>query len=1742
MKKRVLSALLVLCMACGLVSTAWAAGDQATPETADEPGIMLLNEEGTPNSTESPAPTGEEVSAETDPTATPAPSAEPTETPTATPSATPVTTPEPVLSGAAAAEPTQTAAPDETAGEAQTVAYTAALEQDGQALNVVVNAPAGAFGADVEPTLSVTAIEDEDEAKAIEAKLAENNIEYDGFAALDIQFTDADGKEIEPSAPVTVRIELPDSIIDSGIDLNTLAVQHFAEDEADNVTSVDQVASVADGTIVLSDEAKAAMEAQAADGNENADTPSNEAAGIAPMMLAPATNNALTPDNGDTAETEAPVVAEFTVSGFSTFTITWKGHDWGSITVRIVDSEGNDIAGEWNVNLGSDSFNTNQWIDINEIVSSIISDSDGQLSEYVFDHAEARNIRGSILDNEHAKDIKWIRANTGKYTDRVSEVRYSADEHVTSSNGGRKLSSIEGQTIYFVFNKKPGGGGTTDPDPENPSTSSATVTTGKSAVLNDETGNYTLNLSVSGDRGNKTQKQKANILFILDRSSSMWYDYGGSGQDADKTRMEVLQREANALVDKIAENKQIDANYSIVQFGTGSVNKVLRDWVYGTESAQTIKNIINDIKEQDDVGTNYQAGIRLAKQQLNSIPTDYASAPTYVIFITDGIPTYSYNSLTGNSETDNASGWGGSSMQTNDYALAIQEIGSMKCSNFYAIGVSSGFNEDVLDALRGVKNDYNNRGQYGDGVQATVSNTYSATETEQLQKAFEQIAQSVTFFSANNITMTDPLSDYADLVPVAEGENAGNYAVTLTLEKRADTDSEYETVGDPQTVYVAANDTNGAPASLSDGTENVSVTVYIDKDAETGKETIRVDFADNYELAQNYRYTVSTTIKPSDQAISETSLAYNGTGETNTGTHEGQNGFWSNDNDNAKVTFDAITYPEGSDNPTVTEEGQEAFFPQPVIQVEETPVELPAADPDIRKYVDDNTDGSFDLSLDVTGTTVKETKSVNVLYILDMSYSMMWDMPSVDEENGVYPYPIINNDPESNHSGDRYYFNANENGTDVDDETGLGPIPYSWYRYNVAKRAIETLNQALTNDVLDVDTQLIAFNQSAETGSWQNLSDFTLQDPVYTLFDTGTSYVDALDAANNALNVMTNDEKAQDTYVIFITDGNPNRAGLNTSTSSTAEEGIDAAKEYLDDMPGFVDGLYVIGVSDDVQKGYLDDLVTETPNGIPNSVYQTSEASALVQQFANMAAEIAGTDAHNVTIVDELSEYAELVNADVAPTISIKNASNEPVKVQTVADGYHKDNTTGVVTQTFTFLDKTTANATQAEQQTLTYTYYPAGQYDLDGDGTNDNGHPVITLTFPEAYQLTKDWTYTITVNIQPTDAAVNYEPTEEDTTNRNGYPHVGDANTDVTGATGDEIISSGKPGFHSNTEAKLTYTTNDADKDKSYPHPVITVKTGSLTIDKNIVSNETGFAVTDLGNVVFTFEVQGPDAVKGETYGSVSFDQNGIAEVTIVKDDELTITGLPAGSYTVTETGKPDSTDGSYYCSGTTYQVDAGDKKEQPQNANVQAGKTVKVTVENTYAKYRTVTITKQVEGNLTSTTKAFEFTTSIQRGEDSDAVNVNVNTVTTENSKQVITVNGEKLEVEFEQSSNQEAETAQLTTDGYQLPATAELVIHKVKDGDTIIVAETAESSEGYEVSYLKGSTTETTIPTYGVTVNADTTITVKNSKSITGPVTGLERHDTPYALMITAAGIAGLALIGSIVARRVRRRREE
>ena len=351
MKKRVLSALLVLCMACSMVSTVWAANEQATPETADKPASVLPDDSQSAPVTNAPAQDQDVAEG--------------------------LTAPEDEESGQQSDVDTPDASQPEQAEGTGTpveggIEYTAALEQDGQALNVIVTAPEAAFDEGVEPKLSVSAIEDEAQTDGIAAKLDEYGLTYDGFAALDISFKNEAGEEIEPNVPVTVRIELPDSIVDSGIDLSTLAVQHLAENADGTDASVEQVASVADGSIALSEEAQAAMEQAAAD--------ANAANGIAPMNEAPAAN---APSAGD-ATAEAAAVAEFEVSGFSSFTITWsQGRTtYFRITVHYVNENGEDIPelSNRNVTISNVSDDQSQEYNLEDyVVQSDTHDFTGQI-------------------------------------------------------------------------------------------------------------------------------------------------------------------------------------------------------------------------------------------------------------------------------------------------------------------------------------------------------------------------------------------------------------------------------------------------------------------------------------------------------------------------------------------------------------------------------------------------------------------------------------------------------------------------------------------------------------------------------------------------------------------------------------------------------------------------------------------------------------------------------------------------------------------------------------------------------------------------------------------------------------------------------------------------------------------------------------------------------------------------------------------------------------------------------------------------------------------------------------------------------------------------------------------------------------------------------------------------------------------------------------------------------------------
>lgn len=1108
-----------------------------------------------------------------------------------------------------------------------------ATTEDG--VKVSVGAPQGVLPEGA--TLHVDPVTSDEDVQAVTDELDEAEVSYDGFAAFDVYFTDADGNEVEPTEAVSVRFDLPAGTVPEGAE--DLAVHHLAEAEDGTVSEVEAVADDADAT-----------------------------------------------EGTVSVQDDATVDAEFTVESFSTFTIMWSYSSNRQVTVYYVDESGQEITGPQTNRVYADN---RDWIDLDEYGKSI----------------EGHTYLGAHLGSFTGTEVRWL-------TNRNSTWYYSNSSSQPGYNGGSQWRYANGN-VYLVYKAD-------ESEPEIPE-SNATVTTGKSAVkLGDGSGNYELNLSVSGDRGQVDQEQKVDVLFILDLSNSMGESWGRNKRITE-ARNAISQITGRGNNDGLSDNESLDVRYALVGFagGDSTNNNPYQDAAIRQNWTSNPDEIYNEIPSNINYdpwgfsssniyggGTNYEAGMRTGKDALSARDATRSDALVVTIFITDGDPTYYYN---------NSGATDGYGTQYDSRAL---QAGTEACEGldtdyFYMVGVTDNIEDNVFtDMVDAVK------------VPASNKDSYSSADADQLLEAFADIQKQITFFDTQGVKMTDPLSDNADLV----ANDDGSYSFTLELEKRDNAQSAYETVATEE-ITVSPNAQQGTNVTISDGSQNVEMTVFVDVDA-SGKETIRVEFADGYRLAQNYRYTVSSTIAPSEAAISafETNdaNAYNGTGEAYTGTHANQRGFWSNDNANAKVDFTPIAV----DGDKVTElDPDEALFPKPVIQVDESLVTPPEpVKPDFHKYVAKNDDGSYDLSLDVHGTVRSDQADptkVDIVYVLDLSYSMMWDM------DGTYP------GGPGNPSGD-------DEGYD-----------YTFERYRAATDAIHALNDRLDQTGIDARAALVTFaRDTKDIKGFSSLDAFELPDAAWSSFETGTNYEAGL---TDALTIFNDARSDAQKVVVFISDGEPNRC-LDDRGDEQDQNAAEATHQAAEVAGRFdADKFYVVGVGEDQFESYLQQVTDGATSSDESAMFKSSDREELISRFEGIAAEITSVNCTGVTITDTLSDYADLTD-DAEFTVAITKGyhGGESVTVTAVNGPVRVDDKGNVENAKFTFTDD---SGTQRE---LT----------LDYDGSTKT----FTLTFPEDYVLEDGWTYTVTTQIEPSETAVDYF-------NEHGtYPDTGEKITDVPG------------------------------------------------------------------------------------------------------------------------------------------------------------------------------------------------------------------------------------------------------------------------------------------------------------------------------------------------------------------------
>lgn len=445
-------------------------------------------------------------------------------------------------------------------------------------------------------------------------------------------------------------------------------------------------------------------------------------------------------------------------------------------------------------------------------------------------------------------------------------------------------------------------------------------------------------------------------------------------------------------------------------------------------------------------------------------------------------------------------------------------------------------------------------------------------------------------------------------------------------------------------------------------------------------------------------------------------------------------------------------------------------------------------EPAHRKYINANEDGTYTLSLDVTGASAEWTeqtsKPLDIILLADTSGSMSTTVSGMRKAR----YQILQD--AAKELADALLTEQNT-ALGNDQQIQLAFTRFSGY-YETAAPSCLTSPQ-FTSDKSQ-------FNAAVDQLSNRVDQDNVLGAYGATEWDKGLSYANSLSSGRpNAQKI-----------IIFLSDGEPNReSGYQSSVYQAALEG---GKKIIASGTD----LYSVGIADSsmrwVKKGTngvttrsarltrpsndyyrcMETFAVDVNGGSGGSdskYYSANDVSNLSEIFKAIIQDIT----HQMTfqdlvITDELSEYADFVSSDPSQ-VRVTNNKGEALS---------------------------------------------PGEYTVVVSGKK------IEIRFPN--KLEAGETYTVSFDIKPTQKA--YDDRADNLNHSNftgseGYPVTGDNGTDAE----ENETSSGKPGFYSNDRATLTYhvvTTTDGEDvvgeeatARDYAKPVIQVELSQIPVEK---------------------------------------------------------------------------------------------------------------------------------------------------------------------------------------------------------------------------------------------------------------------------------------------------------------------
>lgn len=544
--------------------------------------------------------------------------------------------------------------------------------------------------------------------------------------------------------------------------------------------------------------------------------------------------------DGNVEVKENAMVADFEVESFSTFTITFTKitKKDNTLNFKIYNTDDEELTFPDGTNLSYKVSNVGTQYKLQEIVPEKVTIGD---KTYVYQSAFIQ-IGESRIRVDTVECVKVVDL-FNPYQIRLHVAGGKENDYYTSKKGSERTVGLryreEGKDSQTVNQEKE-------------------LKRSKTATLNAD-GTYNLELTLSGEVGSINKKVPVDVLFIIDQSGSMGESYGSS------TRAQVVGEQVGSLTTSLSQNQNLDMRYSVVTFSSDIVDQLYykdaatkKYWTRDVAAIKAAATVANPTG-----GTNYEAGLNVGRTLLQDARPD---AQKYVIFLSDGVPTYHYES--GGTTTG-----GGSYMTNEDKTNAYTEAGKISNVNgFFSIRVG---NENGADSILQGLCEKAHSGSTGSAAENFKN--YAAADSSALEEVFNQIKGSITQILCTNVSLTDKLSDYvqpcAGASPVVTVLNADNQIVA---------------------------EADGITASVNNG-------------------LLTVHFPESYQLKAGYQYKVKLQIEPSDKAYEkyQTISVCPHTGEAETGTHAGETGFYSNDFAQVKYTYNGKEYTNDYPKPVV---------------------------------------------------------------------------------------------------------------------------------------------------------------------------------------------------------------------------------------------------------------------------------------------------------------------------------------------------------------------------------------------------------------------------------------------------------------------------------------------------------------------------------------------------------------------------------------------------------------------------------------------------------------------------------------------------------------------------------------------------------------------------------------------------------------------------------------------------------